>query len=274
FGVPSSGYTNDRFAGTGTYGMNSSGIPTDGRVGSKGSNVPSYDEMPPPAPPRPAPNVTARSNPYPARGLNDQVRTLEQEVFGRAYLKDPLPARLNRLESTVFPQEKAWVDKSLPDRVNRLTSIITLSQPGRRIAQNSGVSRAEPGYEDYGDLDIGQSQLSQPRATSGLSKIINSISSFLGGGYAGGYPSVGGNLITDPQTGLLYDSLTGSLIDPVTGVVVGQRLSPGVGSSMGGFGSFSNGFSPFGSLPYGMGSGSGIRFGYGGIGRYGYSMWP
>src|SRR3990167_8766069 len=106
-------------------------------------------------------------------------------------------------------------------------------------------------YEDYCDLYPAQSQLSQPRATSGLSKIINSISSFLGGSYSGGYPGAAGSLITDPQTGLLYDSATGSLIDPVTGVVVGQRLSPGGGAGTGGFGSFSNGFSPFGSLPYG-----------------------
>jgi hypothetical protein len=40
-----------------------------------------------------------------------------------------------------------------------------------------------------------------------------------------------------------------------------------------GMGSFSNGFSTPGAAPYGFG-GSGMRFGFGGIGRYGAGMWP
>ena len=85
-----------------------------------------------------------------------------------------------------------------------------------------------------------------------------------------------GTLIPDPQTGLLLDRVSGNLIDPATGVVVGQRMVPGMATpnQIGGFGSFSNGFSPFGSTPYGYGSGTGMRFGFGGIGRYGGGMWP
>ncbi len=265
FGVPqaAAGAT-DRWAGTGTYGMGNAPPP----VGGVGGTDADDDE----APPYTVSQSPPRSQPL---GLNQQVSALEQEIFGRTYPRESLPARLSRLEGTVFPQQKPSADKPLPDRVNRLISVVPLSgggQPARAIAQHP--PRAGKGDPDFGDLDdLGaMPQPGQPRATSGLGKIINSISGFL----TGGYPAAPGTMTTDPQTGLWVDSRTGNLIDPITGAVVGQRMvSPGLGSGMmGGFGTFNNGFSPYGAMPYGTGYGTGMRFGFGGIGRYGFGMWP
>ena len=162
----------------------------------------------------------------------------------------------------MFPQEKPAVDKALPERVSRLLSAIPLSRQPRQVAQNRHVDDLD---QDLDDLGAPAPRPAPQRSGGGLSKIINSISGFL----SGGYPMGGaGGLITDPQTGLLYDGLTGNLIDPVTGVVVGQRLSPGAGMG-GGFGSFGSGFSRYGAVPYGIGSGSSMRFGVGGMGGLG-----
>jgi hypothetical protein len=223
--------------------------------------APSYGGPPPVAPPRAQSGKPAPA-PVPALGLNDQVAALEQEIFGKTF-KDPLPVRLNRLESTVFPQQKPAVDRALPERVSRLLAVIPLSSQGRQTAQRS----KDNDFDDLDDMGMPAPRPAPPRTGSGLSKIINSISGFL----SGGFPMAGGGLTTDPQTGLLYDSFTGNLIDPVTGVVVGQRLGPATGIG-GGFGSFGSGLSPYGAMPYGMGSGMGMRFGFGNIGRYGFGF--
>ena len=44
-----------------------------------------------------------------------------------------------------------------------------------------------------------------------------------GGGYGTGY-GMSGNLMTDPQTGLLMDPNSGNLIDPSSGMVIGRRV--------------------------------------------------
>ena len=279
-----------RRSGSGSAYGNS--YPPSGTYGMDG-NTPlapplAQNSLPRTAPPRAAmpPDMTAGPGGYgsaqpSAMGLNQQVAALETEIFGKTYVRDPLPARLNRLESTVFPQEKPAADKALPERVTRLLSVIPLSrQPnsGRSIAQGQRSRSVDPDFADFDDLgntpQAAPPQAAPPRASSGLSKIINSIGNFLTGGFVGGYPMNSGNMITDPQTGLWYDTVTGNLVDPVTGVVVGQRGTAGMMPGMG-FGSFSNGFAPFGSMPYGIGSGTGVRFGFGGIGRYGMGgMWP
>lgn len=252
FGIPPGGYMTDRFSSNGSYGMGGSNSRGYSSPPSR-TMAPSYGASPPVAPPR-----AQAPAPVPALGLNDQVAALEQEIFGKTF-KDPLPVRLNRLESTVFPQQKPAVDRSLPERVSRLLAVIPLSSQGRQTAQRN---KDDDSY-DLDDMGMPAPRPAPPRTGSGLSKIINSISGFL----SGGFPMAGGGLTTDPQTGLLYDSFTGNLIDPVTGVVVGQRLGPATG-----FGSFGSGLSPYGATPYGMGSGMGIRFGFGNIGRYGFGF--
>lgn len=268
----------DRWAGTGSYGMGSgmSPVPRSSRAFTPPSQAPAI-------PPNTVPGRSGFTPPAAMGGqplgLNQQVGALEQEIWGRTYVRDPLPSRLSRLESTVFPKEKPATDKSLPERVSRLLSVVPLSPAGasqRSIAQTGGRQRTgDPDFDDLDDMVGGQTGQNRS-AGGGLSKIINSIGSLLTGGYTGGYPMAPGGMITDPQTGLWLDPRTGSLIDPVTGAVVGQRaVQPGVGSTMNGFGSFSNGFAPYGTAPYGTGYGTGMHFGFGGIGRYGYGgLWP
>lgn len=273
-GIPDQGIS-DRWTGTGSYGMAGTASPRKAPAvaRSNGARAPVDDDgMPPQMVPGSA--IAAAGQPI---GLNQQVGALEQEIFGKSYIRDALPARLSRLETTVFPQQKPAVDKSLPERVSRLLTVVPLSRggpPQRSIAQNGGRARqVDPDFADFEDA-TGMPQGQQPRSGSGLSKIINSIGSFLTGGYTGGYPIAPNGIVTDPQTGLWLDPRTGSLIDPITGAVVGQRaVQPGIGSSMNGFGSFSNGFAPYGVAPYGTGYGTGMHFGFGGIGRSG-GMWP
>ncbi len=202
-------------------------------------------------------------------GLDQQVGALEREIFGKTYARDPLAARLNRLEASVFPQKKPSVDLPLPDRVKNLLAVIPISQknlPGHKRADD--------------DTDLSDSYPSGGSTQSsrgGLGKIISSLSNMMGSNnMTGGYPVQSGNYMTDPRTGFLIDTVTGNEINPATGAVVGH-VAPSYGSGLGNynsFGSFGNGFSPFGS-PYGSpygggmgGMGSGMRFGFGG-GRFG-----
>lgn len=215
----------------------------------------------------------------PGIGLNQHVSLMEQEVFGKTY-KDPMPQRVERLEKSLFPNERPQTDRALPDRVQRLAGVIQVSPVGARSPQ---VAQGYPTQNDrFEDDDLGMSNMPQPRqgqgqgqrGGGGLGRIINSISNLLGGGFAGGYPMQSGNVITDPRTGLLLDTVTGNLIDPATGMVVGQRAVRGYGTGfpgmggMGGFSNFNNGFAPFG-----MGTG-GIRFGGSGMGFGAGRMWP
>jgi len=248
--------------GTGAYGFGkSSGYP---------STAPSFRT----APPADQSLADAALAPRPGgMGLNQQVSALEMEIFGKANVKDPLPARLTRLEETVFPQEKASQGKALPDRVNRLLAVIPISgqSKNRKVANR-----------DLDDLSADGMPATAPQR-QGLGKIMNSLGNMLGGGYSGGYP-VRGGLVTDPATGLLFDPTTGNLIDPTSGAVIGRRVvQPNYGSAYSPYGSmnsFSNGFSPFGSSPYGTMSpynSSGIGIGGGGM-RFGVGrpmgMWP
>jgi len=203
----------------------------------------------------------------PSTGLNQQVTHLEQLIFGKSYSNDSLPARVNRLELTLYPQQPLAVTTPLPDRVKRLLGTVPGVNPNPN--PNRSYSAQPQIAEDFDDLDaaMGGSDMPRPapqyqKRSSGLSKIINSIGAMMGSGYGGGYTTQTGTLVTDPQTGLLYDQATGVLIDPLTGAVVGQRYPVNPAPTYGGF---NNGFSP-----YGGGMGSGMRFGFGGIG----GMWP
>lgn len=228
-----------------------------------------------------APSPSAMPDTSSGMGLNQQVSALEQEVLNKTYLKDPLPVRVERLETNIIPKDKAtWQDKPLPDRVSHLISIIPISAPSmvrnQRVAQ--GPSDMDPDFPEMSSAQAGAKPAPQ-RTGGGLSKIMNSLGNmFGGGGYGTGYSTgfgTSGTMVTDPQTGLMMDPTTGNLIDPSSGMVIGRRVvQPSYGGynqygmGMGGFNSFNNGFSPYGGgSSFGIGTG-GVRFG-----RMG-GMWP
>lgn len=269
----------DPYSGSGTFGAGGGsrggsygGGGTFGAGGTYGSGMASGgrgDGMPPSAPdfsrggagggaPSPAPGV----------GVSQQISMLEKEVFQKTYSSETLLNRINRLETTVFPQDKPQADKSLPDRVSRLVAAVPLSQGSMPPTAPPKRQRKDP---DFPDLDFnGPSQMS--KGPSGLSKIINGLGSALGGGYTGSYNVAPGTLVNDPQTGLLYDQYTGTLIDPMTGAVVGRRSVQTNGFGNTGYGGFNSGFSPM--SPFGgMGGGSGMQFGFGGGGMR-FGGWP
>lgn len=263
--------------GSGSYGMSPprsfGGSGTGSNIGmGAGSGYPSgIPTAPPIASRQPAPPSAMAGG----MGLSQTVSVLETEIFGKNYAKDPLPARVARLEATVFPQQSPANERTLPDRINRLTSVVPISsgQAPPRVAQGNN-NRQDP---EMDDLDFQNPQVAQGqnpqvnRNGGGLGKIINSISNFLTGGFSGGYAMPSGSLVTDPQTGLLLDQFNGNLIDPNSGMVVGRRAPAYPAYPSPGIPSFNNGF----SSPYGMpfGGGSGIRFGTGGFG-FGGGMWP
>lgn len=228
--------------------------------------------------PRPAPDIV-RGAGYPGgMGLSQQVSLLEREVFQRTFQSETIPARLDRLEKTMYPNQAPSTGAPIPSRVARLMQDV---QPSDPLAQNQ-KSRVNPlDNDDLDDVNAlanngGMPPTAPPMARSGLSKIINGLGNFFSGGMTSGY-GTGGTLVRDPSTGLLIDPMSGNLIDPTTGVVVGSRGLPGtvgVPGQLGGFGqsfgSFGSGMSPIGG--YGVGS-NGIRFGFGGAGtRFGPGM--
>jgi hypothetical protein len=233
---------------------------------------------------------THTADPYASvLGLNQEVTALELEIFGKSYARDPLPARLNRLETTVFPHQPPSTSQPLPDRVQHLLAVIPLS--GQQISQKTRTrSTIDPDYPDTVSSTSTQ-QPSQQKSPGGLSKIISSLGNLISGGPMGGFSS-GNTYYTDPRTGMMVDRISGNIIDPSTGTVIGNNggsmyspgystgystgYPPGLGS-FGSFGNFNNGFSPFGSPyvgnPYGYGSGLRFGIGGGGLGRMG-GMWP
>jgi hypothetical protein len=257
------------FGGGGRSGM--SGL---GNSASVGLLNPADEDNIPIAPARPKKPVTDNSA-LTNMDLPTQVAALEKGIFGKTHTGDPLLTRFNRLEGAVFPEQKPAADKPLPERVKRLMAVVPVSEK----QLNKKSKRSDTDLDDS-DMAILQGTNGQAQQSRGLGKIVNSLSSFFGGGAVGGYPMQSGTYVTDPQTGMLVDPNSGTMIDPNTGAVIGGRTSPytmyggtygsGLGN-YGGFNSFNNGFSPFGN-PYGYGMGSGMRFGFGG-GRTG-GIWP
>lgn len=268
-------------AGAGTYGGSSAPAPrARPPITSQDFEDDDDDDIPPPrtamAAPRTAPTMRPSTPQAQGMGLNSQVTLMENEVFSKTFSKDPLPTRLHRLEQSLFPAEKPWTDKSLPERVNRLAGVIQISpgsaQGSPRVAQSP---QPAPSFNDDGYPPTAPSM--RQRKNGGLGKIINSIGNLIGGGFVGGYPMQSGNVVTDPRTGLLLDTVTGNLIDPATGMVISQRPVQRYGTGYGsGVGTFGNGFSTGG---FGIGTG-GVRFGGGGMGMpmggygFGGGMWP
>lgn len=284
----------DPYAGTGTFGAGGSRTGSSGSSGSFGmGNTASAD----PTMPASAPDYSrgsgtaagAAAAAAPQLGVNQKLALLEREVFKKTYDKETILNRLNRLETTVFPQDKPASDRSLPERMGRLLSAVPISPGAATAAADPAPKRKRD--SDFPDLDFGPSNMqtsnmpsvAPQRGSGGLSKIINGLGNALSGGYSGSYSgsyaTTPGTLITDPSTGLLYDQYTGTYIDPMTGAVVSRRATTGYGmGSMGGmgamgtmngygypsYGGFNSGFSPtpFGRMGVGSGMG-GMGFGFG-----------
>lgn len=271
---------------SGAYGFGGSSAGSSGASGSYGFGGGGYQRNSAPRTAYQTPSTAYQPAPQAVPdtssglGLNQQVTALEQEVLNKTYSKDPLPVRVDRLETNIIPKDKvAWQGKPLPERVSHLVSIIPISAPS--MVKNQRVAQSPDIDPDFPDMASASNMPKPaPQRSGGLSKIMNSLGNMLGGGagFSTGY-GMSGNLMTDPQTGLLMDPNSGNLIDPTSGMVIGRRvvqpnygynpygMSGGMGMGMGGFG---NGFSPYGSS-FGIG-GSGMRMGIGG-GRVG-GMWP
>lgn len=296
-GMGSSGSAGSRMGSSGSYGGGSYGGGASSGMYGGGGVAPAPrarppvtsqdfeddddDDLPPPKianAPRTAPDIRAAAPRAAGMGLNQQITLMENEVFNKTFPKDALPTRLHRLEQSLFPQDKPWTDKSLPDRVNRLAGVIQISPGGAASPRVAQSPQPAPSYNDDDGYPPTAPSMKQRRSgNGGLGKIINSIGNLIGGGFVGGYPMQSGNVVTDPRTGLLLDTVTGNLIDPSTGMVMGQRSVQRYGTGFGsGVGSFGSGFSSGG---FGIGTG-GVRFGGGGMGMpmggygFGGGMWP
>lgn len=287
----------DPYAGTGTFGAGGSAPDLGGGYpsGTYGSGPPSAT-APASGMPAAAPDFSrsaSSSAPAPAMGVSQQMALLEREVFNKTYDKETILSRLNRLESTVFPQDKPATDRSLPERMGRLIAAVPISSAAAIPPEAPPAKKHRGGDPNFPDLDFPgpgplaqqQAQQQAQRGPGGLSKIINGLGNALSGGYTNGY-STPGTLISDPQTGLLYDQYTGTYIDPMTGAVVSRRtVNPMMGgmggmglggmTRMGGgygypsYGGFNSGLSPISP----MGGMGGMNFGFGGGGvRFG--GWP
>lgn len=218
-----SGGSSSSTSSSGSYGMGGSSASTTSssdRGGSLNQLAYSPRTMPPTGGPSSMPQQTMSSVPptAPQRGgLNQQLDALEKQILGKTYSKDGMPARLDRLEKTVFPQQANLSQVSLPERVSRLLSVVPAAQqqpqPQQRIANK---------MDDDLD-DDGNGIPSAPSRRGGLGKVLNSLGNMVGGFGVGSYTVSGNSMVTDPSTGYLYDQATGNLIDPASGAVVGRK---------------------------------------------------
>jgi hypothetical protein len=282
YGVPGSRSSSGRFGGmpgSGSFGMGGSlggmtagmgGMPGMGSYGTgRGFGMSGMQGM--------TPGGAVSSRPP---SWSDQVGALEQAVFGKVSSKDALTVRIAKLEQQLLPTDAEAGKKPLPDRVNKLMSVMNMtpeSIQAQKVAQNKGNND-----DDFSDLDAmmnsanmangGLTVQKQTKGGGGLGKLLGAIGDILTGGNmmnGGYYGTSAGSFVLDPQSGFLINQTTGMVVDPNTGAVIQQRLVPSGGTGIGSFGSFGSGLSPYGGTPYGLGSGSGLQFGFGSIGRPG-----
>lgn len=213
---------------SGSYGMGSSSIPTSSssdRGGNLNQLAYSPRTMPPSSAPSSMPPQGMSSLPptAPQRGgLNQQLDALEKQILGKTYSKDGMPARLDRLEKTVFPQQASLSQVSLPERVSRLLSVVPAAQ--QQQPQSQPQQRIANKMDDDLD-DDGNGIPNAPPRRGGLGKVLNSLGNMVGGFGVGSYTVSGNSMVTDPSTGYLFDQATGNLIDPASGAVVGRRTT-------------------------------------------------
>jgi len=204
-------------------------------------------------------------------GLSQQVTALEHEILAKSYEHDPLPARVNRLETAVFPGEKPAVDKPLPERVQNLLAKVPIRQ--EELQHLAKIYQIEPD-KNLADADNLNDPAAIQKSRSNLSRIMSGLGNMLSGGMTGSYSMPSGNYIMDPASGLLVDPNTGYVINPNTGTMYGTRrmynpyTSPyGMGSyGYNNYNNYYNQMAPFGMPGYMPGMGSGFSIGGGGFG--------
>ncbi len=244
-----------------------------------GSTMPSYT---PPANPFASPyfpeGPQAKQTPVSIKsfGLSQQVTALEHEILAKSYERDPLPARVNRIEAAVFPGQKPSVDKPLPERVNILLSKIPIRQDELQHLAKIYQIEPEKTKARKDDLDDLNDPAAIQKSRGNLSRIIGGLGSMLSGGMAGGYAMPSGTYVIDPASGLLVDPGTGYVVNPNSGTMYGTRRAMpypyGTGAyGMGNYGynnynNYYNRMAPFGSPGMMPGMGSGFSIGGGGMG--------
>ena len=70
--------------------------------------------------------------PQDSSGLEGEVSSMEQEVFGKTYAKDTLNSRVDRLEKNVLPKHEVQTFTPITQRISQLMSVLSTS--GTRAA--------------------------------------------------------------------------------------------------------------------------------------------
>jgi len=91
-------------------------------------------------------------------GLNAEVGSMEQTVFGKTYGRDCLSSRLTRLEQDVLPQQTAQTFTPIETRVNNLMAALSTrnsgtfsgSQVSTAYQQPSTIATAQNGHKPKG----------------------------------------------------------------------------------------------------------------------------
>jgi len=77
-------------------------------------------------------------------GLDAEVSSMEQEVFGKTYKRDNLPSRLRRLEKNVLPHQPAQTFTPIAQRVSRLMNALNSARVGASPSSAAYSGSAPP----------------------------------------------------------------------------------------------------------------------------------
>jgi hypothetical protein len=107
-------------------------------------------------------------------GLDAEVSSMEQEVFGKTYKRDNLPSRLTRLEKNVLPHQPAQTFTPIAQRVSRLMDALNPAHVGGSPS-SVAYSGSTPSYgspssswpsTQYGDYQNSSSTFGQQNVVS------------------------------------------------------------------------------------------------------------
>ncbi len=76
--------------------------------------------------------------PQDSSGLEGEVSSMEQEVFGKTYAKDTLNSRVDRLEKNVLPKHEVQTFTPITQRISQLMSVLSTSGTGAAGAPAAG----------------------------------------------------------------------------------------------------------------------------------------